>query len=216
MSLLCLRNINSVALAQEQWQHLLCAEAELPTLLRGGSQRVFGRLRWAAAASACGRPGLRLVFATRRSSVRRALCSAASRAPPLPRLVLAAAVISRRCHEPLSIPAAASTLQQYRRASARAVRRRLRSPVCCSVRVSQHSLRRSSQPAQPVAATCSCLRRSYRPPPRPSAAALLPWFRCSSSMSECLLSSSSARTRVPSRWCRPRRLLVRLLPCAPP
>ena len=86
----------------------------------------------------------------------------------------------------------------------------------CSVRVSQHSLRRSSQPAQPVAATCSCLRRSYRPPPRPSVAALLPWFRCSSSMSECLLSSSSARTRVPSRWCRPRRLRVRLLPCAPP
>ena len=84
------------------------------------------------------------------------------------------------------------------------------------MRVSQHSLCRSSQPAQPVAATCSCLRRSYRPPPRPSVAALLPWFRCSSSMSECLLSSSSARTRVPSRWCRPRRLRVRLLPCAPP
>ena len=79
----------------------------------------------------------------------------------------------------------------------------------CASRSTVSATRRSRR-------TCSCLRRSYRPPPRPSVAALLPWFRCSSSMSECLLSSSSARTRVPSRWCRPRRLRVRLLPCAPP
>ena len=65
----------------------------------------------AAAASACERPGPRLVFATRRSSARRALCSAAPRSPPSPRPVLAAIFLCRKHHWPLPVSAAASPLQ---------------------------------------------------------------------------------------------------------